>query len=846
MNETRFQHETGCDVGKVIQLSGDWRLRQAGTQDWVPATVPGCVHTDLLAAGRIPDPLVGTHELDVLWLAEVDWEYERNFEVDAGFLARGGKWLVCEGLDTVAEITINDRPVAETRNMFQRYRFDVGPHLRPGTNRIRITFQSPIRYGRQQSEKLPYELPGSKYDWGTGRTRLVYRPYVRKAQYQFGWDWGPCLITSGIRKDIRLVAGDAPQIEYVTTQQHHEADRVRLTVNAHLLAPHETDGRLEVSVGEATTVVPAHLNAGDAVIGGEMVIESPELWWPRGFGAQKLYPVTVRWVDCDGAELARAQTRVGLRAVELIRKPDEIGESFFFRVNGRDIFCKGANWIPADPFPTRVRRDRYERLIRAAYDANMNMLRVWGGGIYEDPVFYDLCDEQGIMVWQDFMFACAAYPADDAFLAEVAGEVRHQVRRLINHPSIVMWCGDNEDEWAVRSWWHQNEGDPSLRPDYDRLITGTIAPIVAAEDPGRPWWPSSPSNGGTGDPTDLNRGDAHFWEVWHGGQPFERYLEVVPRFCSEFGFQSFPSLATLLPVVGADVGDINDPVMKHHQRHGRGNAIIGEAIERLFRKPSNLDDLCYLSQISQGLALQTAVEHWRRSKPRCMGTLYWQLQDCWVVASWASIDYELRYKAAHYFAKRFYSPLLGSMVEHGDGIQIWATSDLPDPLAGTYVVEAWTLAGDLQQRIEGNFDLDRQASRVVATLPLDRLFSRDVPANDRLLRLRVGAADLRHETVHAFVPYKELDLHPPDITTTVMTQGTSPRVALQSDVPALFVELDGGAIPGVFSDNFFALFPGEPREIELVPADRADAVELQTNLKIRTLRSTYDPPPGFD
>jgi len=826
-------------VGDVVELGGNWRFRQVGTRDWTPATVPGCVHTDLLRAGRIPDPLVGMNELEVLWIDEVDWEYERTFELDAGFVARGGQWLICDGLDTVARIAINDRPVGETRNMFRRYRFDVASHLREGRNHIHITFGSPVGYGQQQSRKLPYELPGTEYGWGTGRKRKVYRPYIRKAQCQFGWDWGPCLPTSGIWRDIRLVASDGPWIECVTTRQEHERDRVRLTVGAHMMAPGAAEGRLEVRVGGAEAVVPVRLVAGESVVGAEVLIESPRLWWPRGFGEAHLYPVAVRWLDAEGVEQARADTRVGLRTVELVREPDEVGETFLFRINGAEVFCKGANWIPADPFPTRVTPDRYRRLIAAAVDANMNMLRVWGGGIYEADSFYDLCDEQGVMVWQDFMFACAAYPADDAFLGEVAGEVRHQVRRLINHPSIVLWCGDNEDEWGVVSWWRWDKDAPSLRPDYDRLIVGTIAPIVADEDPGRPWWPSSPSNGGEGDPNDLNRGDAHFWEVWHGGKPFERYREVVPRFCSEFGFQSFPSLATLRRAVDEDVADISSPVMRHHQRHERGNAIIAEAIDRLFRKPSDLDDLCYLSQVTHGLALQQAVEHWRRNRPRCMGTLYWQLQDCWVVASWASIDYELGYKAAHYFAKRFYAPVMGSIVCEGGVMQLWATSDVRSELNGTFTLEAWSLAGERVQCVEERFSLPGQASRVVGELAPADLFGPDIPDEDRIVRLTVAAGDYHHESFHVFAPYKRLNLRRPTIDVGVAGCEEGVEVSLGTDVPALFVELDSGAIPGVFGDNYLALFPGALTTVRFRPWGEAKAADVEGNLRVRDLRGTY-------
>jgi beta-mannosidase len=802
----------------------------------MPAVVPGCVHTDLMAAGRIADPLVGMNELDVLWIDEADWEYERTFELDAGFLACRGQWLVCEGLDTVAEIAVNGRPVGRTFNMFRRYRFDVGPHLRAGENVIRIVFRSPVRYGQRQSAALPYELPGTEYAWGTGRTRKVYRPYVRKAQYQFGWDWGPCLATSGIWRDIRLVAADAPQIEYVTTQQHHEAGRVCLTIQAHLLAPTDAEGQLEVSVGAYQGMASVLVPVGESVVAADVMIDSPRMWWPAGFGDPCLYPLTARWVGDDGSELDRATTRIGLRTVELVRQSDEIGQTFFFRINGREVFCKGANWIPADPFPSRVDRARYERLIHAARDAHMNMLRIWGGGIYEADSFYDLCDEHGLMVWQDFMFACAAYPDDEPFLADVSAEVRHQVRRLVNHPSIVLWCGDNENEWGVNKWWHQKAGDSPLRPAYDRLIVDTVAPVVAEEDPGRPWWPSSPSNGGDGEPNDLARGDAHFWEVWHLRKPFERYLEVMPRFCSEFGFQSFPSPATLHTAIDPGVRDINHPLLLHHQRHGQGNTIIGDTLRRLFREPADFDELCFLSQLAHGLALKYGVEHWRRGKPKCMGTLYWQLHDCWVVASWASVDYELRYKAAHCFAKRFFAPLLGSIVDDGSALHLWATSDVPAELDGAWRLETWHVDGRCLGVLEGRFTLPAQGSRCFQTVPLRDLPEPRADRGDRLVRLIVTAGEHHHENLHVFAPYRDLNLRLPTIRTVVTQRADGSRITLTTDVPALFVELDQPGVAGVFSDNYLALFPGGPREIDFAPAAAADVSRPPT---VRSLRSAY-------
>ncbi|GEM_PF-14044 len=839
----------GKPMRKRIALDGAWQMRQVGKPDWTPATVPGCVHTDLMAAGKIPDPLVDTNELDVLWIDEADWEYERTCNLDERFCAHKVQQLVCDGLDTVARVFVNDRLVGETANMFRQYRFDVAPHLVPGENRIRIVFRSPTRSGKKRAEATSTELFGSEYDWGSGRTRKTYRPYLRKAQYQFGWDWGPCLATSGIWRSIRLVAGDAPLIEYLTTRQQHESDRVRLNVRAHLFVPENTVGRLEVFVNGASrpaAVTPARLSAGHAVVEADVSISSPRLWWPAGYGEPHLYTIAARWVEDDGSIADETEARVGLRTVELVREPDAAGETFFFRINGTDVFCKGANWIPADSFPTRVSEERYEFLLRAAVDANMNMLRVWGGGIYESDTFYRLCDELGLMVWQDFMFACAAYPADDAFCNNVAAEARHQIRRLANHPSIVLWCGDNENEWLFFELMDPNNDQRPSREDYDRLVLGTLASTVAEEDPGRPWWPSSPSSQGAARANDPARGDVHYWEMWQPGRELDHYLRVSPRFCSEFGFQSLPSLSTLRTAITSKICRADDPVVVHHQRSAGGNERITAGVKRLFHEPADFDEMCYLSQLVHGLALKNGVEHWRRLKPHCMGTLYWQLEDCWVVVSWASIDYALRYKAPHYFARRFYSPLLGSLVHDEDELHLWATSDLTHAIDAKWRLELWNLDGRRVSERTGVVSLAAGASRSFMTIPHAGLFEQ-VDKASCIARLRIDAPGCRHENVHVFAPYRHLPLACPRIEATIEPEPGTPRapagastarITLNTDNIALFVEVDPGDIRGILSDNYFTLFPGQPLSVTFRAPGSVDLSRLQAALRVRSLRGS--------
>jgi beta-mannosidase len=543
--------------------------------------------------------------------------------------------------------------------------------------------------------------------------------------------------------------------------------------------------------------------------------------------------------------------RVGLRSVELVNRPDKAGRSFFLKVNGRAVFCKGANWIPADIFPTRVTAATYRNLLESAVRADMNMLRIWGGGIYEADVFYDLCDELGIMLWHDHMFACSAYPADGAFLASVEAEIRDNLRRLSCHPSIALWCGNNENEQGLAEGWlpaADQAAGRRLRREYLRL-TAREERVTRREAPDLPWWPSSPSTDGRiEEPNDHTSGDSHFWEVWHRRKPFSRYLEIRPRFNSEFGFQSFPDIETLRPVLGSDRSQwsLTSPVMEQHQRHGSGNAIITEMACSFFRIPQNLDDFFYVSQLLQGLAIKAGVEHWRRLAPECMGTLYWQLNDCWPVASWASIDGALRWKALHYFAKRFYSPLLASVLDNGGSrrVEAFVTSDLPEPVSGRWAAELWTWAGRRLWRRGGRFALKPLSTQEVASWPAEKLARGFDDRSKVFLRVTAegrGASGhvLRSENWCPLRAYKRVELEAPKLRLAASGGPERFRLRLVSDVVAPFTEIRTGKVIGSFSDNFIDLLPGRAVTVEFRPSQPMTLAALRKVISVRTLRSTY-------
>ena len=635
---------------KQLSLNGPWTLDIPGSAfTAVPAEVPGSVYHDLLAAGRIPDPFYRDNETEALKLMEYDFHYSRAFQADGELLDCGAVLLRCEGLDTLAAVYINGAEAGRADNMHRTWEFDVKDLLREGENNIAVHFASPTKFIRESYAADPAD--------GTADAMEGF-PSLRKAHCMFGWDWGPRLPDAGIWRDISLVGVDTARIRDVLVKQFHEDGRAALEIDTHIIRL--TDAPAEVRVSVTAPDGTVLTGAGETC---QIEVPDPWLWWPAGYGGQPLYRVEAELVS-GGTRLDGWSRRIGLRTMTVSRVKSEHGESFSHCVNGVDVFAMGMDYIPEDNLLPRVTPERTRRLLEDARAANVNTIRVWGGGYYPDDYFYDICDELGLLVWQDFMFACAVYNLTDAFEETITAEFVDNIRRLRSHPSLALWCGNNEmEQFAGSGLWIRAMRQKS---DYIKMFQYIIPKVLKAEDPQAFYWPSSPSSGGDFDePGDPSRGDVHDWDVWHGLKPFTDYRNYLFSYVSEFGFQSFPCMETIESFTLPEDRNVFSYIMEKHQRNAAANGRIVTYLSQNYLYPATLDKLVYASQLLQAQAMQYGVEHWRRNRGRCMGAVIWQLNDCWPVASWAGIDYFGRWKALQYYARRFFAPVLVSCHEEG-------------------------------------------------------------------------------------------------------------------------------------------------------------------------------------
>lgn len=639
-----------------VNLGGAWRMREADSETWHSAHVPGSVYADLMADGTMPDPFWRENELDAFERMKKDYVYQRTFTVSEAQLAHAHVELVCEGLDTLAHVSLNGRKIAFADNMHITWVWDVKEQLHAGENTLEIRFDSPILYCAKKAE----EAPG----WESSDATPGFR-HLRKAHCMFGWDWVPRLPDAGIWRPIFLRTWDAARLENALMLQAHHDGVVDVTIRPEIAGESAWSAEITAPDGEVLTL--PETTAAEQVI----TIEHPQLWWPNGLGKQPLYRVTVR--------LATGDTRVwriGLRTMTVSREKDEWGEEFCHVVNGVKVFAMGADYIPEDNILARVTPERTRRLLEDCKAANFNAIRVWGGGYYPDDAFYDICDELGLLVWQDLMYACAFYDLTPDFKRSIRVETHQNVARLRHHASLALICGNNEMEMFMAGansalinhrTWEFVPTYPHHITDYVKMFEYILPAIVKETAPQTYWWPASPSSGGNFDaPNDENRGDNHYWDVWHGEKPFTEYRKFFFRYASEFGFQSFPCLKSVEQFTLPDDRNIFSRVMERHQRNQAANGKILSYLSQTFRYPNSFDDLLYASQLMQAEAIRYGVEHWRRNRGRCMGAIIWQLNDIWPVASWASIDYYGRWKALHYAAKRFFAPLMISAEEEGE------------------------------------------------------------------------------------------------------------------------------------------------------------------------------------
>ena len=779
----------------MLNLAGEWSLCQDSGENAVAFTLPGDGIDALFQAGSIPDPYFGRNEYGLRWICDRTWVAKRSFVTDRTDLV-----LVASMLDTLVTVAVNGTVVLTSDNMFLSHRVDLSSVLVKGRNDITLTFGNVPAEAKRRQDAYRYFLPFS-----ANNTPIHNGNLIRKPACDFGWDWNIALATFGVYGDLYLEPVAPARIDHLVITQTHTAGLANVSVTAEVGGD---DGH-EVTFDLCGVQAKAVVRRGEAK--ADLAIANPALWWPAGQGAQTLHDLTVTL----GAQVLTR--RIGLRQAELITEKDAVGLGFKVRINGRDVFCKGANWIPADALAGRINEADTRALLQSAKDAHMNMIRIWGGGRYEPTWFYDLCDELGLMVWQDFMFSCHIYPADDAFLTQVAQEVRQNALRLHHHASMTIWCGDNELIGAL-TWF------PETRANRDQYLVGydrlnrAIEKALKAAVPGAVWWPSSPSPGPMdfGDTWhDDKKGDMHFWSVWHEGRDFDHYRDVAPRFCSEFGFQSYPSMDVIRRFADPKDFNIAAPVMESHQKNAGGNARIAETMFRYFRFPNSFENFVYLSQVQQGLAIKTAVTHWRSLKPHCMGTLIWQLNDTWPVCSWASLDHGGGWKLLHHMAKEFYQPVFVSAVPVNGQVELRAVNDTGAPVVLTVTAHAAAMDGSTRPLGKATVTVGDQAQLALTVA---------VPQGEILVY--TWAADGHQGGDHfAPKPYKSYDLQPAAVAYEAQARGQAYQITLSSDALALFVAIEADQ-PGRFSSNAFALFPGHPATVTFTPKSPGPAPQF--------------------
>ena len=757
-----------------LDLAGDWRLSAAGgmVRD-VPVRVPGGVYVPLIEKTlTLWDPFYSNKEIVGQWVGKTDWIYEREFDCPAALAAKRNVVLRLEDVDVFAEFFLNGVKVGETCDRFKRWEFPLDGVLKAGKNAIRVAFKSTDRKAFEIASSYDTHYPGS------GHGTCARLNYVRTRQCSGGWDWGISAIDAGMMGTVKILDADPFRLDYVWCEQDFAADYSRCTVTVHAEIT-KADGAKKEAVSR-------------------VVVDRPKLWWPSGMGEQAMTEIAFA---VEGVKMTK---RIGLRKIETVMEPDaDGGLSLGFRVNGVNVFAKGANWIPCDAYEHRQTPARYRDLLESAKAANMNMLRLWGGGQFEKDVFYDLCDELGLMVWHDFMFACQTAPTDERFFGLVRVEVRHQVKRLRDHAAIALWCGDNE---CVGYAWGQTPEDKAFYRGEHLKRANLIGSLLKELDPGRTYLSSSPYGGPELDgklAKEQAYADTHSWMVWWHGAPFETFLGERPRFCSEYGFQSFPALEvveTFCPEGEAKPGSC---AFEHHQKMPGGNRRILDAMARYVGVPKTTEGILYLSQQLQALAIKTATEGWRSLSPYCRGTLFWQLDDNWPVSSWSSIDYGGKWKPLQYHARRFFAPQLATVTTNG---VVFCVNDRPAPVPAKLTLEEWTFDGRLASSRALNLELPADRAAEVA---------RVTPRKDVFVVTRLETADGTHVNDRLFAPYREASLAPAKVK--VRTDGC--RVVLEADRPAFFVWANVRGIRGEFDDNSFTLLPGRPKTIVFTPKD---------------------------
>lgn len=812
-----------------LSLNGKWEMRKKDDSTVVQASIPGSVYSNLIDSGLMDDPYFRDNEYDALNISCDDYEFSRTFIISDDILGCDIISLLCKGLDTLSEIYINGSHIANTNNMHRTYEFNVKPFLHVGENEIRIVFNSPVNFVTEMDDK-DHLISSSCAVRGIS--------HIRKASCMFGWDWGPKLPDMGIWRDISIVYGNSGRIAdmYVRTRPQNGSYILDIELENDIILE-ECDVVNKITVTDEGNSIITESADGFATL----TIENPKLWWPKGYGEQPLY--TVKNELFINGELTDSKTlTIGLREIIVNRDKVEDGTKFEFVVNGVSIFVMGADYIIEDNILARCNKEKTEQLILDCIEANYNIIRVWGGGLYPEDYFFDLCDKYGLLVWQDFMFANAMYNHDKAFLDNVAHEIQDNVKRLRHHSSLAIWCGNNEIEelWDGR-WRRNNWGTPVLKANYIKLFESFIPELVEKYDPDRFYWPSSPSSlGSFDDPNGEQHGDMHYWGVWHMDEPFTAFRDLYPRMMTEFGLQSFPDYKTIESFTLPEDRNIFSYVMEAHQKSKTGNTKIMNYIGMLYKYPKDLESLVYVSQLIQAEGIKYGVEHWRRNRGRCMGSIYWQLNDCWPVASWSSIDSFGRWKALHYIAKKFYAPIMISACEDDTNVSLWMCNETRSSVLGKVV---WRLIRNNQVLISDEIPMTLAplSSAKVDDFDFSKYLDTHDARRNTILEYRFIAEDaVVSEGTLCFVKYKHFDFVNPNIKAKIFDDNGILKITVSSDNFAKFVRLDLSETDAVFSDNYFDLVGGEEKTVTIKRTDKdIDIESLKEQLTVTSLFDTY-------
>lgn len=815
------------------EINIGWKFKQTDSTSWYKAQVPGCVHTDLLNNKLIVDPYYRTNERKLQWIDKVDWEYQTNFNLSEVFTAMENLELNFKGLDTYADVFLNGIKILTSDNMFCEWTVDIKSVASHGNNTLKVIFHSPIKKGLELQKSYGIFLPSvndQAENGGLAKNQLV-SPFIRKAPYHFGWDWGPRFVTTGIWKPISIRAWNDIKIEDFYVKQQSLTDKIAvLNAQVQVQSAKNQNAIIEISTSAKLKITKTvELKVGINLVEIPIEIKYPKRWWSNGLGNQNLYTITAE-VKSGNSEDTQSR-EIGLRTLRLIQKQDSAGHTFYFELNGIPVFAKGANHIPNDMFLNRVTKEVYDWEINTAVKSNLNMLRVWGGGIYEDDYFYQLCDRNGILVWQDFMFACSMYPDNDAFLSSVTKEADYQVKRLRNHPSMALWCGNNEIDIAWQNdsktggWGWKNAYPDNQRNQvwqaYDTIFNHILKDAVNKLSADVAYWQSSPSSivpAKYATNTNTN-GDVHYWGVWHAREPFENYSKNIGRFMSEYGFQSFPEFESIKKFALPEDYNIESDVMLHHQRSAIGNTAIKDYMKMYYHVPDNFEKFLYVGQVLQAYGIQSAIEAHRRAMPYNMGSLVWQINDCWPVASWSSCDYYHRWKALQYEIKRSFEPIIISAYSKAENTYVTVVSDKLYDVSVQFEIKVCDFKGKvLQSKI---IPLVIKANSVTNVLSqFTSKFTDSLNETYLFCSLKTAEKVLAQKTYY-FTQPKNLQLPKPTITSTVLKKGDTWEITLKSDVLAKDVYLNFAGVEGFFSDNYFDLLPGVTRKISFMPKDKS-------------------------